>query len=142
MVCKWCVYEQDEIILKEYTHWKLVLSDCQALLGWCQAVLKRHEEDFEELYDEELLELRTVIADWKICLRKSFSPDWFNEQHMGNMDKHLHLQLVPRYESSREFNGKTFSDKDFGNPYVIVWKPEEKIFLNTLANQLRKNLGE
>ena len=59
--CKFCLFEQKDLILKKYKYWTLVLAESQSHLGWTHAVLNRHAELFEELTDNELTELKDSI---------------------------------------------------------------------------------
>jgi len=138
--CKWCNFKDDYLKLKEYKYWNLYLADSQFLIGWSHAVLKRHIFFFEELSNEELIELKQVILDWKSGLNKTFQPDWFNVMQLGNMTKHLHFQLAPRYKDKREFEEKLFVDKDWGNMIVDRWQSENKEFLTKLTNYIKEHI--
>ncbi len=127
--CIFCEIKENELVLKEYKYWSLVLAESQFLIGWSHAILKRHAERFEELTDEELIELKQVIKELKSALKKTFNPDWFNVMQLGNMTKHIHFQLVPRYCKHRNFDGRVFVDEDYGNMVVNRWKKEDKKFL-------------
>jgi len=138
MVCKWCDFKDDYLLLKEYNYWNLYLAESQFILGWSCAVLKRHAEFFDDLTNEELIELKQVVKEFKLALEKVFHPDWFNIMQLGNMVKHIHFQLVPRYEDRKEYEGRTFVDKDYGKMIIDRWKAEDKEFLTRLANHIKK----
>ncbi len=140
MVCKWCDFDNESLIIKEYDYWKLSVAESQILLGWTHASLKRHIHFFEELKDEELLELRSIVNDIKRALRKTFKPDWFNIMQLGNMTKRLHFQLVPRYKEKRVFAGRVFIDKTFGKPITDKWIVENSVFLEKLRDHIRKEI--
>jgi diadenosine tetraphosphate (Ap4A) HIT family hydrolase len=138
--CKFCSFEDQHLILKEYRYWTLSIAESQNLLGWSHAFLKRHVLFFEELTDEEIIELKKVISDLKFTLNKIFKPDWFNVMQLGNMTQHLHFQLVPRYKEKREFEGRIFFDKEYGRMIVDRWNPEEKQFLIKLNKFISREL--
>ncbi|HII71969.1 TPA: HIT family protein [Candidatus Woesearchaeota archaeon] len=140
MDCKWCNFKDDYLKLKEYTYWDLYLLESHSVLGWCAVALKRHAEYFDDLTDKELIELKQVVSDCRSALDKAFHPDWFNVMQLGNMVRHIHFHLVPRYKDPREFEGRSFVDQDYGKMLVDRWKPEDKEFLTKLADHLRKDL--
>jgi len=140
MKCKWCDFNNKSLIIKEYEYWRLSVAESQILLGWTHASLKRHIQFFEELKDEELIELRQIIKDIKGALNKTFKPDWFNVMQLGNMTRHLHFQLVPRYKEKRQFAGREFVDKTFGRLISEEWIIEDDIFLEKLRDHIKKEM--
>lgn len=134
-----CGFGKEFQIVKDYDSWTLIVAEGQLPLGWCICFLKRHVEFFEDLTDEEVLELKQVVAELKSALGKTFKPDWFNVMQLGNMEHHLHFHLVPRYKEPREYDGRTFTDQDYGHMIVDRWKPESKDFLTRLADYIREN---
>lgn len=135
--CMWCNYKDDYLRLKEYKYWNLYLAESQSIIGWSHVVLQRHIENFEELTDSELIELKKVVSELKAILKKAFYPDLFNIIQAGNMVKHLHIHIVPRYKTSRQFEGRTFQDPDFGKLVTDRWKKEDKDFLAKLIDYIK-----
>lgn len=140
MKCKWCDFDNKSLIIKEYKYWQLSLAESQTLLGWTHASLKRHICFFEELKNEELVELKTIIKEIKEALNKTFKPDWFNVMQLGNMTPHLHVQLIPRYKEKRYFAGREFIDKKYGRPIPDEWVIEDGIFLGKLRDYIKKEM--
>jgi len=140
MECKCFSFKPDYLKLKEYKYWTLYLAESQLVIGWTHLVLKRHIEFYEDLTNEELVESRNAIKDIKKALAKTFKPDWFNVMQLGNMTKHLHLQLVPRYSKEVEYEGEIFIDKNYGNIVDSSWKPRDEEFLTKMANYLKENM--
>ena len=137
--CRKCNFKSD-LIIKEYSLWIAELSDSPTPIGWIYIILKRHIENFEDLTDEELIELKKIIKELKKMLIKSFNPDMFNVMQLGNTGKHLHFHLVPRYKKKVKFTGRDFSDPDFGKMLVDRYKPDNKEFLIKLRDYLKSNL--
>jgi len=140
MKCKWCNFDNQSLIIKEYKYWRLSLAESQILLGWTHASLKRHIYFFEELESEELIELKTIIKEVKEVLNETFKPDWFNVMQLGNITPHLHFQLVPRYKKKKIFAGREFVDKTYGRPIPDEWVIEERVFLEKLRNHIKKEM--
>jgi len=138
--CSKCNFKSN-LIIKDYKHWIVVLSESPTPIGWLYIILKgRHIEYFDEITNEELLELKKIIKEMKKMLIKSFKPDWFNVMQLGNGGKHLHFHLVPRYKSKVKFDNKIFTDPDYGKMIVDRYKPANKEFLLKLKDYLRQNL--
>ena len=105
-------------ILAETTHWRLVLNERnQNLLGKCFLALHRHEEDVTAPSAEEWADLRAGIALATGALQSAFAPDHFNYAFLQNMDRHVHLHVLPRYAGSRRFSGETFEDTRYPDHY-------------------------
>jgi diadenosine tetraphosphate (Ap4A) HIT family hydrolase len=54
------------------------------------------------------LELKLIVKEWRSAMNKAFEPDWFNVMQLGNMTKHLHFQLVPRYKKKEYLRKENF----------------------------------
>lgn len=100
--------------LKEFEHWKLVVSFLQHTLGSFMIFSKREVEKFSDLTVEELVELTKVMKIMENALEKTFKPDRFNYCQLGNVFHNLHFHGIPRYASPRTFDGKEFIDVKFG----------------------------
>ncbi len=140
MKCKWCNFDNKSLLIKEYKYWRLSIAESQIILGWTHASLKRHICFFEELNDEELIELKMIIQEIKEALNKTFKPDWFNIMQLGNMIPHLHFQLIPRYKHKRFFAGRKFIDKTYGRPISDEWVIEDDAFLEKLRDYVKKEM--
>lgn len=93
-------------------HWSVVVNRNQNQLGKVFLVLKRHETDVANLSDDEVLALWTAIRSVKDVLVSQFQPDHFNYAFLMNQDPHVHLHVIPRYKTPRDFAGQTFEDSD------------------------------
>lgn len=58
----WKRFEVDLFLLKEFKHWKVVLRKKQITLGSFLFLLNRKIESISELNNEELIELKIIIA--------------------------------------------------------------------------------
>jgi diadenosine tetraphosphate (Ap4A) HIT family hydrolase len=128
-------------VLRESEHWRLVLNRNQNLLGKSLLALRRHCESVTELTDDEWAALRRELAAASRLLTAALAPDHFNYAFLQNVDRHVHLHLIPRYASPREFGGRVFVDEDVPGPQPmrgwattsLVLDPEE---LAALARSL------
>lgn len=115
-----------EGFLKEYDHWVLEVNYKQPTLGTLIIISKSMVEKVSELNNEELLELKTVMSELEETLSKIdvFKPDRFNYLQLGNVMHNLHFHMIPRYETSRSFDGKEWVDQTYGR--FPPWIKEEE----------------
>jgi len=93
-----------------------VLNREKRLLGKSLLVLNRHSEEVTDLTDDECLSLRRDLAATKRATDQIFQPDHFNLLFLMNLDRHVHLHILPRYGSRRSWRGMDYEDPDFGSP--------------------------
>ena len=132
--------ESFKILEGKFWHIEIHLNQCH--LGRCVIVLNTHFENFTDLSDEQVSELWVFIKKIEKTIKKSFNCDLVNYTVLGNIDKHLHVHVVPRYSSPKTFSGVTFTDERFGKNYA----PYDKNFQVTngvkqkIVKKLKTNL--
>jgi diadenosine tetraphosphate (Ap4A) HIT family hydrolase len=138
--CPFCEIKQKHHIVKVYEYWNVHVADSQQLLGYTIISLKEHKEQLASLTDEEILEFRDICKEIQGALDKAFQPDWYNYQQFGNLNRHLHFYLIPRYMHPRLFEGRQFVDERFGKSPERRWIFEEEEFLEKLAEKIREKI--
>lgn len=124
--CEFCREKFDHTIIKEYNNWTLQLFLDQQYLARTLIKLDRHIVDFFNIKEEERKELfQIIVPEVKTALNQLFDPDLYNYASLGNDCRHLHLHLIPRYSSEREFMGQKFVDQDWNSHYKNDRKSEE-----------------
>lgn len=114
--------------MRESRCWRLVVIRNQNLLGKCMLVLRRHAESVSDLSADEWSELQAEIAEATALLDRAFGPDHFNFAFLQNIDAHVHLHVIPRYASAREFGGRTYVDEDFPGPQPMrTWATSARV---------------
>lgn len=121
-----------------FRHWRVFVAHDQNYLGKCIVALRRHEEDFLALTEDEHDEMWDAARDVRDALRRCFAPDHFNYQVLGNSVRHVHMHLTPRYTSPREFTGMTFTDAHWGTWPFPVDRELPPGFLKTLAEAIAR----
>jgi len=104
-------------ILRESTFWRIAINRNQDILGKCIVVLRRHEEAVVRLRREEWAELQGEIGWLTQRLQDAFEPDHFNYAFLQNVDRHVHVHVIPRYVEARTLAGRRFDDSDFPDGY-------------------------
>jgi diadenosine tetraphosphate (Ap4A) HIT family hydrolase len=139
--------EYQKYVAGEYPHWVVLVAQRQYCPG---KVILWSREDVSELYqlsEPAWLELREVLHKVHEVLDTIFQPNLFNECKLGNSTPHLHLHVIPRYDSRRtafwrdrnykdEFWGKNFFEDGGYSDEARV--PEEDVV--ALADMMRAHL--
>jgi diadenosine tetraphosphate (Ap4A) HIT family hydrolase len=115
--CVLCRPRLETPILRESRLWRIAVNRNQSVLGKCIIVLRRHEEAVVRLTAEEWSELHREIGWITDRLHDAFEPDHFNYAFLQNLDRHVHLHVIPRYVKARTLAGRQFDDSDFPDGY-------------------------
>lgn len=123
----------EQLKIKEYKHWTVYLHDNQCYLGRVYIWSKRDGlVDLLDMTEEEQREFFDVGRKVKKAIAELFNPDLMNYASLGNVSTHLHMHVIPRYQSTRTFEGNTFIDERWGKNYAPYDKdfkiPEETLF--------------
>ena len=98
--------------------WRVVLNRNQDLLGKTMIVLKRHVERVPDVTPAEWAELLDQLREVTDRLAGAFEPDHFNYAFLMNVDRHVHLHVIPRYVESRVVAGARWDDPDYPDRYT------------------------
>jgi diadenosine tetraphosphate (Ap4A) HIT family hydrolase len=121
-----------------HPYWSLYLNDNQNLLGKVLLALNRHCESVLEVTLDEWMQLRVEVRDAQLTLDRLFRPDRYNLMFLMNLDRHVHLHVVPRYRTARTYAGEVFDDPDFGSLATTPAKRMTDEWLNRLVGDLRE----
>jgi diadenosine tetraphosphate (Ap4A) HIT family hydrolase len=115
--CVLCRRSVDLPVVRESELWLTVVNRNQNLLGKTFIALRRHEEHVVGLTPAEWADLREEARWVTERVREAFAPDHFNYSFLMNLDRHVHLHVIPRYVDTRELAGVTFADPDYPDAY-------------------------
>ncbi|MEA3378568.1 MAG: HIT family protein [Nanoarchaeota archaeon] len=117
-------------MVKHFKHWSLMVSREQHTLGTFILVLNQHKIRFSSLDIEELKEMKEIMLIYENVIDENFHPNLYNYLQCGNAVNHLHIHIIPRYNTDKRFMGQNYTDKNFGNTVIETSKIEnEKIIL-------------
>ncbi len=100
--------------------WTVRLHHNQTFLASCVIVLNRHLEDMFNISPEEREELFHLARSLRDVIRTQFKSNLFNYVSLGNVIKHLHLQVIPRYDHGVEFDNLKFYDHNWGKNFTLT----------------------
>ena len=123
------------------SHWIVSLNINQNLLGKVILVLNRHFEDVTGLSSEEWGALHDDLGRVRSAIDQLFAPDHYNFDFLMNVDPHVHLHVMPRYASSRNWLGEIFTDSHFGTLFGTEHRRLPDEWMIALAEELRARLS-
>jgi diadenosine tetraphosphate (Ap4A) HIT family hydrolase len=102
--------------------------------GYCVLVLKRHAVELDDLSADERRALMEDIALVARAVRAVCKPRKLNYEILGNMVPHIHVHIIPRYETDPAWDRAAW----FALPDESSLSDEEYA---ALADELRAEIG-
>jgi len=113
----WARFDVAGRTVLETRSWLVVTRPVQVTLGSCVILLKRPVDRIVDLKPYEMLNLKLAIRRFEILLEHTFHPVKFNYVLSAQSDSLVHFHALPRYDSSRSFQGTEWLDADW--PYFL-----------------------
>lgn len=99
-----------ETMVAEFGHWVVLARPAQPTLGSMVLAAKSDATAFSDLPAEAHAELKQVTTAIERALAQAVSYDKLNYLMLMMVDPHVHFHVIPRYEGSRDWNGREFVD--------------------------------
>ncbi len=102
--------------IHEFENSILVLGDHQYFKGYSILVSKIHAREIHNLPQEIHLDFFSELMTATQAIEKAFQPWKMNHASFGNQDPHVHIHIIPRYESDPDrhqqpwYNSNQFED--------------------------------
>src|SRR5438874_1233847 len=109
----------------------------QNLLGKTMVVLNRRCQSVTELTLAEWTGLHTHLVRLRVALDILFKPDQYNYAFLMNLDRQVHLHVVPRYKAVRHWLGQQFEDPRWGEVFGTEQRVLEPKELKRLRDEIR-----
>ena len=97
-------------LVKEFEHWVVLARPAQPTLGSLVLAAKSDVTAFGDLPAEAHAELKQATAAVESALSRAVNYDKLNYLMLMMVDPNVHFHVIPRYEGSREWNGREFVD--------------------------------
>lgn len=97
-------------LIREFDHWVILARPAQPTLGSLVLAAKSDAMSFGALPEGAHVELKNVSLAIETALTKLVAYDKLNYLMLMMVDPHVHFHVIPRYERSREWNGREFVD--------------------------------
>ncbi len=115
---------------------RVVLVDEPDYPGFCRVVLERHVTEMSDLDPPERTRFMDAVFATEAALRELLHPDKVNLASLGNMTRHLHWHVIPRYRGDRHFPRPIWAEPSRGD-FTRRPAPDR----SALAAALMRNLG-
>lgn len=103
-------------LLHEYESWVVLLRPAQPTLGSMVLACKEDVTSLGAVSATAYAELAIATRDLEGALRTAFDHQKINYLALMMVDPHVHFHVIPRYSSSREFEGSTLADPTWPKP--------------------------
>jgi diadenosine tetraphosphate (Ap4A) HIT family hydrolase len=127
-------------IVEEGPFWTIAVNHNQDLLGKTMVILNRPCAAVVEVDPTEWTALHTELRRLVPALTALFVPDQFNFAFLMNEKAQVHLHVVPRYATAREWCGLRFEDGHWGSAFGHEQRLLPQEFLQRLAGEIRDRL--
>lgn len=97
-------------LVKEFEHWVVLARPAQPTLGSLVLAAKSDVTAFGDLPAEAHAELKQATAAIEAALSGAVDYAKLNYLMLMMVDPNVHFHVIPRYEGSREWNGREFVD--------------------------------
>ena len=103
-------------LVQEFEHWLVLVRPAQVTLGSLVLAAKSDATAFSQLSREAFTEQARVIAAVEKGLAAFSHYERINYLMLMMVDPHVHFHVIPRYSSSREWQGRQFPDNAWPGP--------------------------
>ena len=111
-------------LIKEYTHWCVLLRPQQVTLGSLILVAKAEVTSYADLPEAAFVEQKEILQKIENSLKAAFKAEKFNYLMLMMVDPHPHFHVLPRYSTTHTFEGVVFEDTAWpGPPNLGVVQP-------------------
>lgn len=110
-------FRPDELCIKEFENWIIVLRRKQTTLGDSVILLRREVPDISNMNAKEAAEFPSVVKWYEDICRKKFGAEKFNYIVMMMHDNYVHYHAFPRY--NKKVNYFDINWEDEGDKNVL-----------------------
>lgn len=97
-------------LVADFRHWVVLARPAQPTLGSLVLAAKSDDTAFGDLPAEAHAELKQVTSAIEAALGEAVRYERLNYLMLMMVDPNVHFHVIPRYEGSREWQGREFVD--------------------------------
>ena len=112
-------FKPNELCIKEFNYWIVVLRQKQLTLGSAVILLKREVSNVGDVLDYEFAEFPKVISWYENKCKELFNPEKFNYVAAMMKDNYVHFHAFPRYSIAKQFKETVWQDLYWPKPIVL-----------------------
>lgn len=106
-------------LIREYSHWIVLLRPAQPTLGSLVLAAKSSATAFADLELSAFAELGGVIRAIETALKAAVSYERINYLMLMMVDPNVHFHVIPRYEGRRSVGGISIPDTGWPKPPAL-----------------------
>ncbi|MFC3213535.1 HIT family protein [Novosphingobium panipatense] len=110
MNATWEKFGWPQTAVAEFPHWVVLARPAQPTLGSLVLAARSEATAFGDLPAEAHAELKAATTAIERALGLAVGYARLNYLMLMMVDPHVHFHVIPRYEGTREWNGRTFTD--------------------------------
>lgn len=99
-----------ETMVREYTHWAVMVRPQQITVGSLVLVCKEDAHAVHDISQAAFTELKMVTTDIENALKQAVDYQKINYMALMMVDKEVHFHVLPRYEGGKTLAGITLVD--------------------------------
>lgn len=127
------------LTVARYDHWVVSVRPVQTTLGALVLSLGRPCAALGELTPDEGAELAVICRDIESVLTEFVEYERINYLCLMMVDHQVHFHVLPRYSSTRSFQGVDFPDAGWpGPPTGLGSGPDDPALVRSISDQLRE----
>jgi diadenosine tetraphosphate (Ap4A) HIT family hydrolase len=130
----------DETQIEVRPAWTLAVNRNQFLLGTSVILLNRPGGSVAALTAAEWMDLHTELQRLERALDDLFAPDAYHHAFLGELDRQVLVNVVPRYRTARTWQGRRFEDERWGRMFLPEDRPMAPHDLAELRDAIRDRL--
>ncbi|HXW46723.1 MAG TPA: HIT family protein [Streptosporangiaceae bacterium] len=128
-------------VVDEGPLWTVAVNRNQGLIGKTMVILNRPCEAVVDIGPAEWSALHAELQRLVPALTDLFVPDQFNFAFLMNLDAQVHLHVIPRYATARQWRGLRFEDDHWGSAFGHEQRLLPPELLQHLAAEIRDRLS-
>jgi len=125
-------FKIDSLSIFETDFWRWSLRPVQVTIGAGILSLKRAEEHFSGITEDESKDLIMIVRVIEKTLTKLFGYQRINYLMLMMVDFQVHYHVIPRYDKEITYIGKTWIDNDWPKPPTVTGTPTDSETLEKL----------
>jgi diadenosine tetraphosphate (Ap4A) HIT family hydrolase len=127
-------FKPEELTLKEFDNWIVLLRQKQITLGSCVIILKREVGSLANVSPEEMSQLPEAISWYEEKCIALFGAEKFNYYAAMMKDNFVHFHGFPRYSKPITACNAQWIDELWPKPISLIDVPvNEELLLNVLT---------
>ena len=136
-------FNYDELLIREYKNWYLLLRSNQTTIGSMVLIEKNFHIKFSDISNESFIEFGEIVKKIESTLTKVFKYEKINYLMLMMKDKEVHFHVIPRYSKEVKYQSIIFHDSGWpGEPNLNNHNEIDMKLKIKIKTLIQKNLPE